>query len=209
MPLTHNYLIDHLLVPVVFLFFLVSGLFGIGFGIGLAVFRERVFEVFRPMNRWVSGRKNLEPLEAAHPIEPFVYRNRRWFSAVFIVGGLFSLLMLLTRVDAAAIASIFGDAQQLRIASWLIQSIGVLLIFGSAVAIVIGVMLAFFPRKLQAFESRSNRWFSSRQIAKGADEVHLPLDRWFQKSPRTAGCILAVAALILTINSIVVLLGRG
>jgi hypothetical protein len=208
MPLLNNYLFDQLLVPVVFLFFLVSGIFGVGLGIGLVVFRGRVFRLFGPMNRWVSARKSLKPMEARREIDQFVHIYRHWFSALFIIGGTFSLFMLVAKVHATAVASIFGAGRFPVIGPLIIESLGALLIVGSVLAIAIGIILGFFPRALGALEKRTNRWVSSRQIAKGVDDVHLPLDRWFESSPRTAGCILAVAALILTINSAIVLFGR-
>ena len=208
MPLLNNYVVGEILVPVVFLFFLVSGIFGVGLGIGLVVFRGRVFHLFGPLNRWVSARKSLEPMEARHEIEPFVRKYRRWFSALFIIGGAFSIFMLVAKVHATAVASVFGAGRFSVIGPLIIQSLGALLIVGSVLSIAIGILLGFFPRALVALEMRTNRWYSSRQMVKGADEMHLPLDRWFESSPRAAGCILAAAALILTVNSAIVLLGR-
>ena len=208
MPLLNNYLFDQLLVPVVFLFFLVSGIFGVGLGIGLVVFRARVFQLFGPMNRWISARKNLESMEAQHEIEPFVHKYRRWFSALFILGGIFSIFMLAAKVDAVAVTSVFGIRRSSFIGPWVIQSLVTSLIIGSVLAVAIGIILGFFPRALAALEMRTNHWYSSRQFAKGADEMYVPLDRWFESSPRTAGCILAVAALILSISSVIVLLGH-
>ena len=208
MPLLNNYLFDQLLVPVVFLFFLVSGIFGVGLGIGLVVFRGRVFRLFGPMNRWVSARKSLEPMEARREFDRFVHKYRLWFSALFIIGGTFSIFMLVAKVHATAVASVFGPGRFSVIGPLIVQSLGALLIVGSVLAIAIGIILGFFPRALAALEMRANRWYSTRQMAKGVDDVHLPLDRWFESSPRTAGSILAVAALILTINSAVVLLSH-
>ena len=208
MPLLNNYVVGEILVPVVFLFFLVSGIFGVGLGIGLVVFRARVFRLFGPMNLWVSARKNLEPMEARHEIEPFVHKYRRWFSALFIIGGTFSIFMLAVKVDAVAVTSVFGFGRSSFIGPWVIQSLATFLIIGSVLAVAIGIILEFFPRVLAALEMRTNRWYSSRQFGKGADEMHLPLDRWFESSPRTAGWILAVAALILSISSVIVLLGH-
>ena len=208
MPLLNNYVFDQLLVPVVFLFFLVSGVFGVGLGIGLVVFRGRVFRLFRPVNRWISAGKSLEPMEARHEIEPFVNKYRRWFSALFIIGGVYSTFMLVAKVHTSAIAPVFGAGRFSVFGPLIIQSLGALLIFGSVLSIAIGILLGFFPRMLAALEMRTNHWYSSGQMPKVADEMHLPLDRWFESSPRAAGCILAAAALILTVNSAIVLLGR-
>jgi hypothetical protein len=40
-------------------------------------------------------------------------------------------------------------------------------------------------------------WYSDRQLVKGADAMHLPLDRWVAGSPRAAGWIITVAGLVL------------
>lgn len=208
MPLLNNYLVDQLLVPVIFMFFLVSGIFGVGMGIGLAVFQGRVFRLFAPMNRWVSARKNLERMEAGHEIEPFVHKYRHWFSALFIIGGAYSIFMLVVKVDVAAVASVYLAGRFSVVVPWIIQCLATLLIGGGVLAIAIGIVLGFFPRALGVLEMRANRWVSSRQIAKGADAMHVPLDRWFESSPRAAGWILAVAALFLSINSAIVLLGH-
>jgi hypothetical protein len=208
MPLLNNYVIGEILIPVIFLFFLVSGIFGIGFGIGLAVFQGRVFRLFGPVNHWVSARKNLEPMEARHEIEPFVHKYRRWFSAFFIIGGMFSIIVLAVKVDAAAVASVFGARRFSLIGPWIVQSVATFLITGSVLAIAIGIILGFFPRALGALEMRTDHWYSSRQIVKGVDEMHLPLDRWFESSPRAAGWIVAVASLILSISSVIVLHGH-
>jgi hypothetical protein len=208
MPLLNNYVFDEILVPVVFLFFLVSGIFGVGFGIGLVVFRGRVFHLFAPMNRWVSARKSLKPMERLHDIEPFVHKYRRWFGALFIIGGTFSIFMLAAKVDVAAVTSVFGARRFTIIGPWVIQSLATFLIIGSLLAIAMGIILVFLPRALGALEMRTDHWVSSRQIAKGADEMHLPLDRWFESSPRAAGWIVAVAALILSISSAIILFGH-
>ena len=208
MPLFHNYVVDEILVPVVFLFFLVSGIFGIGFGIGLAVYRDRVFRIFAPLNRWISARQNLAPMEIRRNVEPFVHLHRRWFSALFIVGGVFSIAVLAIKVDAAAVTSAFGARQAGFFGPWIVQSLATFLIVGSVLAIVVGVILGFFPGAISFLESRANQWVSSRQMVRGADKMHLPLDRLFESSPRATGLVLAVGAVVLTVISATILIGR-
>jgi hypothetical protein len=208
MPLLHNYVFDEIFVPVVFLFLLVSGIFATGLGVSLVVFGDRVFRKFGPMNRWVSIRKNIKPMETAHDIEPLIHKYRRQFGAIFIIGGAFTIFMLTAKVDAAAVASVFGARKFSFIGPWVVQSLATFLIVGSVLAIAIGIILGFVPHLLAAVESRTNHWYSSRQIVTGADTMHLPLDRWFKASPRVAGWTLAVAALFLTVSSVLVLLGH-
>ena len=75
MPLLHNYLFDELLIPIMYAFFLVSGIVGLTLGIALAVFRTRVFRLFKPMNRWVSARKQLRPMPKVRPTMPDTRKN--------------------------------------------------------------------------------------------------------------------------------------
>ena len=215
MPLTHNVLIDQLLVPALFAFFLVAGLAGAALGVAMIVFRDRAFRFFAPMNRWVSARKTLAPLDTLYNIDPTVHKYRRWFGAVFIVGGAFTIfivsgaftmIMLVARLDVARVVSLLGGSGSSFVLGWLVESLGWMLMVGSALAIAIGIILGFFPQVLGALEMRANRWVSSRQIAKGADEMHVPFDRWLESYPRAAGWLLAAAALFLTVSSITVLL---
>jgi hypothetical protein len=207
MPLLHNYLFDQLLVPAVFVFFLIAALFGLAFGVSLIVYRTRAFQSLATMDRWVSARESFAPLEKRREIEPFVYQHRLWFSAVFIVGGLCCAYVISGKVPATGIARMYVVGHP-QLDAWIAQSLVIVLVAGSILAVAIGVLLGFFPPLLRTLERWSNRWVSSRQIAKGADQVHLPLDRWFRNSPRTAGILLAVAALLLAINSTIVLFAR-
>ena len=208
MPLTHNVLIDQLLVPALFTFFLIAGLAGAALGVGLIVFRDRVFRFFGPMNRWVSARKTLEPLDALHHIDPTVHKYRRWFGAVFIIGAAFTMIILVAELDIAEVVFLLGGSASSFGLHWLVESLGWMLLAGSALALAIGIILEFFPHALGVLETRANRWVSSRQFAKGVDEMHVPFDRWIESHPRAAGWLLAVAALFLAVNSITVLLGH-
>ncbi|MEO8158824.1 MAG: hypothetical protein ABI648_13585 [Betaproteobacteria bacterium] len=208
MPFYNNYVIEEILIPAVFLFFLVSGIFGIGFGLGLALFQSRLLRLFSPMNRWISARQSFAGMDAQRNMEPLFHRHRRVLAAVFVLGGLFSIVMLAVVVDADDVATAFGVKQMSFVGLWAIRSATTLLVIGSLVAMVVGLILAFFPRLLGRLEAGSNRWISSRQLIKGVDKMHLPLDRWFAASPRVFGIILALAALVLAAIAATFLFGH-
>jgi hypothetical protein len=205
---THNVLIDQLLIPALFVFFLIAGIAGAALGAALIVFRTRAFRVLGPMNRWISARETLEPLETVHNVDPTVYRYRRWFSAFFIVGAAYSMIMLLARFSVATVVAFLGANSSSIFAQWLVESLGWMLFVGSALAMVIGVILGFFPKLLATLEAHANHWYSSRQAGRGVDHMVFTLDRWVESSPRTAGWIIATAALALAANSALVLIGH-
>jgi len=208
MLLTHNPLIDQLLIPALYAFFLIAGIAGIVLGAALIIMRGGVVHVLRPMNRWVSGRQTLDPLEAVHRIEPTVYKYRRWFSAIFIVGSVLSLIMLFARLSVAGVISLLGANSFSPVAAWLVASLGWMLLAGSVLAIAVGVILGFFPQYLALLEARANRWYAANRVARGADEMVFTFDRWIESSPRVAGWIIGTAALALTVNSAIVMIAH-
>jgi hypothetical protein len=208
MILTQNPLIVELLVRALFLFFLVAGIAGAALGLSLILSPGLAFQLLDPMNRWVSGSKTLAPLEAVHNIDPAIYKYRRWFSAVFIVGTAFSMFMIVAKFDIRVFSSMIGTARYSVIGPWLIESLKWLMIAGSVLALVIGIVLGFFPNALSVVEKRANQWYVPRQLGHGANKMHLLIDRWVQHSPKTAGWIIVIGALIVIVNSAVVLLGR-
>lgn len=205
MPLTHNTVIDQLLMPALFVFLLVAGIAGTALGFALIVSRGRVVRRLGALNHWVSGSLPLAPLETPHAIEPTIYKYRRWFGGVFIVGATFSLVMLFARLSVAGVITLLGANSSSPIATWLVESLGWMLLVGSVLALAIGIILGFFPRLLTAFEARANRWYSTRRAIESGDRMVLSLDKWVESSPRTAGWIIATAALALVVNSAIVL----
>lgn len=189
-------------------FFLLGGLVGIAVGVGLIVNSGKTLRLFGILNRWVSLRRAARPLEIPRDTTQAVQRNRRWLAAVFIVGGAFTTYILATKFDANAARQMF-NLMALRPAAslWIVESGRWLLIVGNLVAIVVGILLAYFPAILITLETGGSRWFSERRILKGSDNLNLSLDRWVSTYPRPAGVIITVGALLMIGNFGVMLLG--
>jgi hypothetical protein len=204
---TGNYLADQLLIPFVLWFFMVASLVGIVLAVCLVADGARTLRLLATMNRWISLRSSLKPMELPHDIGKTVYGHRRWFGIAFAVGGAFSMFMLLAYVEAAAVVSALGRNARPVVVSWIVESLRWILVAGGALAVVIGLMLAFSADALRALEARANRWFSSRQFVKGADTMYLTLDQWVETHPRTAGWMIAAGSAMVLIASIIVWLG--
>ena len=134
-----------------------------------------------------------------------VRKYRAWFGLVFVIGGIFGLVK---RIDVAAIVSGLRLDTSRYFAAWVVESLSWFLIVANVFAIVIGIMLMFFPSALGGIEARVNRWYSFRRMTAGGDEMHMALDRWVETFPRTAGWIIAAGSLVLTVNYGIVLFSR-
>lgn len=208
MTLVNSYVVDQLLIPFVALAFFVLAIGAVAAGVGLIVDARRAFRVFGVLNRWVSTRRILDPLERRHDIERTVQHHRRWFGAAFIVGGAFSLYGLVGRLREAALVSLLDGRHPRPVLAWMVGSARWFLVAGAVAAVVIGILMIVAPRFLTATESRLDRWYSSRRFAEGADEIHLPLDRWVEKHPRVTGWAVLVGALAVVAGTGALLFAR-
>jgi hypothetical protein len=178
--------------------FLVAGFVILVVGVSLVLNSAGTLRFFTGMNRWVSTRRSYRTVEVPRDTRESVLKYRRWLAVVFIAGGLFALYGLTMRYDARAAVQLFGlGIFKASFAGWLVDSACWVLIVGNLAAIVVGVMLAFFPDALVAIEARGARWYSERQFAKDRESMNLTLDAWVARYPRAAGCTIVLFALAL------------
>jgi hypothetical protein len=186
------------LVQAIVAFFLVAGVALFAVGIGLIVNSVGALRFFGNMNRWVSMRRMSKPLEIPRDTRQAVQKYRYWFAAIFVLGGAFAIYGLLTQFDVAAIIFVLGlGFMKPVVTAWLIDSVRWLLVVGNLLAIVAGILLAFFPDTVVKLEARGSHWYSERKITKGTDQLNLKLDAWVAAHPRVAGWGIVFFALVL------------
>lgn len=177
-------------------FFLVSGVVLLAIGVGLIVNSAGALRLFGSMNRWVSFRRATRPLEIPRDTRQAVQKYRYPLAAFCVASGAFAIYGLLMHYDVRAIVRVMGlQSMHPAFVGWLLDSARWMLIVGNAVAVAVGVMLAFFPGALVALEARGSTWFSERKMLKDADAMRFRLDGWVSANPRLAGGIIAVFAL--------------
>jgi hypothetical protein len=84
---TGDVLVDQLLIPFVLWIFIVAAIVGIALGVGLIISSAGTLRFLGTMNRWVSLRSNLKPMEIPRDIGKAVYGHGRWFGGAFALGG--------------------------------------------------------------------------------------------------------------------------
>ena len=196
----------HLLAPVLKLLALSGSVVGIVLGICLIVRSEPTLRALRGMNRWVSSRRAMKPLEVPRDVEPVGETRRRGIGIAFAAVGIYSVIVLVLQVDSAKLAAAWGQHPRFSIASIAIDSARWVLIAGSVLAAITGFMMLFAPRALGALESLGNRWVSSRRLVASGDTMHMPLDHFAEHHARAAGAFIAGLSLAATMASVVLLL---
>jgi hypothetical protein len=178
------------LLTALLVFLLAGSLLGVAVGAGLLARSARAGAFMSAANHWVSTRRVLKPVE----IPRDTGHGGHGLGVVLVAVGGYSLFVLAPlsiarvaaalRIDASSTLALIG----IEFAKWL-------LVAGCAGSVASGLMLLFFPQLWRALEDRANRWYSSRQLTTGGDDMHMPLDSLAGRHPRTAGAIVLALSL--------------
>ena len=188
--------VERLVVPTVMLCLLAGGLAGIVFGFALALRSGPTLAFIARMNRWVSTREALQPLESPRRLEPAPDSPyRRLLGALFMIGGALTIYFLLTRLHVARLV----DARRALGLAIVLDATKTIFLAGGGFALFIGALMVFWPRALTALEERLNRWYSTRRLADAEDRMLLPLEPHVEAHPREAGWLIAIASLAIAL----------
>jgi hypothetical protein len=193
--------LEQLLFPTLLLFLLVGALGSLVLGATLALSPPPAIAFMHRMNRWVSTRRSLKPLEIPREAGQLSPRAKLALGAFLVLGAGFSLYFL---VDSR-----LGLGRSASLAALAVETMRWVLVAGCALSFVLGLMLLFLPRPLAAVEATMNRWVSTRQIIPPASEdVRMPLDILVETHPKAAGVLIAAASLVVVAGLWVLLSSR-
>jgi hypothetical protein len=172
------------------IFLLIGASLGVVAGLVLLLDRERAFRISAWMNRWVSTRAALRPLEAEHSIKRPLYRRHRLFGILICAGAAYSIMVLGSARGAASVSRtllLFGPQ---RITDWIAESLTLFLLIGNAAALVFGVFFFVRPSLLKGLETWADRQISTRQTSRPLEIQRFPLDNLVRSHPRSAGVLI-------------------
>jgi hypothetical protein len=178
--------------------FLAGGLMTLAVGAGLIVRSQGTLRWLAALNHRVSLQRAFRARDVSRDTRQPVEKHRRWLAVVFGTGAVYALYGLSTAFDAQAVSAVLGlDTRPSSIGVWLAESARWVLIVGNLAAIMVAVLLGFCPGLLGALGGRGSRWYSDQPLIRTADTMHLPLDNWVARFPRTAGWIIMAGGLVL------------
>ena len=194
-----------LLVQFLLVLFLVVAVSGLAVGVGLIASSPKIVGYFHLLNRWVSTRHVLKPVEVPFDTERVTHRHYRWLAAGFVLGGLISIFGLFAGIDATAVGAAFATKRFAPVVAIAVESAKWALIGGSVLGVVVGVMLLFYPNAESTLERFANKWVSSRRVTRSWDDMHMNLDALVEAHPKPAGWIIACTSAGAVIYAIVTL----
>ncbi len=185
---------------VIFVFLLLGSVFALAAGLLLLFNSERAFRVAEQMNRWVSTRAALRPLEEQHSVSRPLYRMHRLVGALICAGALYALVVLGTPYGEMAIVKSLSGVGPPRFASWISESLRIVLLVGNVGALLFGLVFIVRPSALKGIEAWADRRISGRQATKPLEEVRLSTDRFVRAHPRLVGAVVAIGSLYVMVN---------
>ena len=189
-----------LLFPALLIFLFAGNLVAILIGAGMILRAESMFRFFGLMNRWVSMRKALRPVEIPRNLEIGSTWGPLLLGITFSFGASISMVALLRTYEVASVTAMFRGSLPPVLLEMAAQGAKWFLVVGNALAMVAGLMLIFLPDVFARLAARADHWYSARQFDKDMDAMHLTLDRWVQASPRAAGWIIIVLGVFVVVN---------
>jgi len=199
---------ERVVIPAVIAIMLAGGIAGLALGCALVINHGATLRFINRMNRWVSTREALAPLDARINVEP-APSSRPLLGGFLVIGGVLAVGFLLARLDFRPSGYVPGvDTQRLLLSSIALETMKWVLVVGGGFAAIIGAMLLFAPARVRLLERYLNRWHSSEPVLAAAEKMHTPLEPRVEAHPRAAGCIIATASLALTVAMTGLLLAR-
>lgn len=173
---------------VIFLF--IGAIVALVAGLLLIFDSPRAFRISDWLNRWVSTRSALRPLEAHHSIARPLYRMHRIVGSFICAGALYSLAVLGTAKGEAAIVKSLSSLGPARFSAWLAESLRYILLTGNFAALLFGLVFIVRPSALKGLEAWADRSISGRQSTKPLEEMHRPADQFVRSHPRLVGILI-------------------
>lgn len=202
-------LIERIVVPAVVLALLVGGIAGVAVGTGLVFRSQATLAFIARMNRWVSTRRALKPLEIPRSLEPASAPSapQPRLGAFLILGGALVVYVLALRLHLPQVG--FASGMRAVLLSIAIDATRWMLVCGAAAGMALGLLMIFAPARYAGLTVRLNRWYSTRKmIPPAADVMRFALEPQVERHPRAAGWLITVASLAITLAMAILLLTR-
>lgn len=197
-----------LLAPYLKVLALCGSLVGLLLGVCLLVRPAGTLAYMRRMNRWVSSRRAMKPLEVPRSMAQRVRGRRLWLGLLLAAVGSYALIVLIWSLDPARLSGALDVDPRYSATAIALAAVRWLLVAGSAVCVAIGLMLAFAPRVMEGVEAWANTWVSSRRALQGVDTMYQPFDALAERFPRACAVLILALSAAAGLSSIVLLLQR-
>jgi len=184
----------------IFVLLLLGSALALVAGLLLLFDSQRAFRIGEWLDRWVSTRTAMRPLETQHSISRPLYRMHRLVGLLICAGALYALVVLASIEGGAAMTKSMSGLGPGRFVSWISESLRVILLTGNAAALLFGLVFILRPSSLRSLEAWADRSISGRKATKPLEVMHRPADQFARSHPRLVGALVVVGSLYVLVN---------
>jgi hypothetical protein len=193
--------LSQILNQALFVFLMVGAAFALIAGLLLIFDSRRAFRIGDWLNRWVSTREVVKPLEEHRSISRPLYRMHRLVGALICAGALYSLVVLGAPSGGTAIAtSLAGIGPNKLFGAWVAESLRYFLLAGNLGALLFGLVFLVRPSALKSLELWADRRISERKAVKPLEKMRMSADQFLRQHPRVVGALVVLGSLYVLLN---------
>ena len=196
--------LGEILITVAFWVCILAACTGIALGVGLNFSTARTLRFLKATNRWISVSKSLEPLETPRDVDNAIFKRRRASATVFIIGGIYTVFMLLFVVDFPHVVQALSGNANPVIVEILVESLRWFLLLSGVLALVVGVTMLVSENALPALQARLEHWYTADKISRKEGEMRMTLDNITAAYPRATGLVLILISAYALITAVIV-----
>ncbi len=181
------------------LFLMVGAVLGVLLG-ALLIFKPHYVEQLnRVANRWVSVRRVNQWLDRTISLERWFYRHHRAAGIAIMLGAAYVFIHFGFQFDKTYTLHQLSGKIPAKLLDALLDALVLFLLLGSAIALMLGLLICLRPSLLRGLEQKSNQWVSLRQATKIFDVQRGQVDEFVLHHTRRVGWALLFGSLYLGI----------
>jgi hypothetical protein len=184
----------------VFVFLMAGAAFALLTGLMLLIDSKWAFRIGEKLDRWVSTREAIRPLEEFRSVSRPLYRMHRLVGALICAGALYSLIVLGTPSGGAAIMKSLSGIGPKYFAAWISESLRYVLLAGNFGALLFGVVFLVRPSALKSLEAWADRRISERKAVKPLETMRMSADQFVRRHPQAVGVLVVLGSLYVLLN---------
>jgi hypothetical protein len=184
----------------IFVFLMVGAAFSLLVGLMLLLDSKRAFRIGERLDRWVSTRAVIKPLEEHRNVSRPLYRMHRLMGLLICAGALYSLIVLgMPSGEAAIVKSLSGIGPKL-FSAWISESLRYMLLAGNFGALLFGLVFIVRPSALKSLEAWADRRISERKAVMPLEKMRMSADQFLRRHPQTVGVLVILGSLYVLLN---------
>ncbi|HEY6823288.1 MAG TPA: hypothetical protein VI195_02515 [Steroidobacteraceae bacterium] len=184
----------------IFVFLMVGAAFALLVGLVLLFDSERAFRIGERMDRWVSTRAAVKPLEEFRSISRPLYRMHRLVGALICAGALYSLVVLGLPSGGDAINRSLRGIGPAYFSAWISESLRYVLLAGNFGALLFGLVFIVRPSALKSLEAWADRRISERKAVMPLEKMRMSADQFLRRHPKVVGGLVIAGSLYVLLN---------